>query len=190
MSSSRSCASVCDVGKWAVFTMNFTTGSFLIQKGSKLDVFHNDLEPLSFIRELLGKMKSGCLKHKGKGVRNLGAPLPAAHPLFLTRTFPRESVCLAPALAARHPTYTISLCLPWNGITSAGLACVLSTSSVTAGSAVIINSNSVADGDPLTRITASASHLCLLECLCPVISGRTVHHDLVRFLCSTGVLRS
>ena len=39
-----------------------------------------------------------------------------------------------------------------------GLAYGLSTSSVMSGSAVISSSDSVTDGDPITRITASASH--------------------------------
>ena len=67
MSSSRSCASVCNVGKTCCFKINFTTGSFLIKRGSKFDVLHlNFGPPPSFTREFLGKNGIQMPKTQGK----------------------------------------------------------------------------------------------------------------------------
>ena len=55
-----------------VFMVKFTTGSFLIQRGAKFDVFHPNFGPSSFMREFL---ENGIWMQETQGkkeVRNLG----------------------------------------------------------------------------------------------------------------------
>ena len=80
-------------GKTCCFMINFDNGGHFRSKGVRKLMFFTLISGLSsFRREFLGKMESGCLKHREKRSSKLRGPMQAAHPARLGTSSQKSAV--------------------------------------------------------------------------------------------------
>ena len=73
----------CAMWKNLLFYHKFYNGVIFIKRGPKLDICHANFGLPSFILEILGKIKSGCLEHKEKGRSQFRGPRASRQPCIL-----------------------------------------------------------------------------------------------------------